>query len=259
MTGILVALPSGLAGSSWLAALLRLPTASGARIDRRAVGGVPQRLGLDATIALRRVSHRRFVAWDVTVTGVDDARRATLAQMVERARASALPDEVVALSCALLRARHAAVHGDDEDRVLVGDEVDDTLVDVVAGVYAWWLHGRPTLHVWGPVVTGAGVGAGAAALVERLATRHGTSERELLTPTGAVLLGHLAAGTTMVPPSGWDVRVASRFARRDGLEPMLATRLGDGRVGERQRKMQTSPAHSAVIRPDSAGPSSRPL
>ena len=225
---LLLAAPSGLSGNTLLAALLRVPARNGRTVDRGAVTSVPRRLGLGARVVLRRLTHQGMLAWDVDVIDVDEAARSTPAGLRRSVMEADLPDEVGMAALGVLAARELAVAGSvtpDDDRVLLGADVVDTLVDVVACVHAWWLHGMPVLDLWGPLITGAAAGPGAREVASAFAQRDGTSPRELLTPTGAALVAVLGGATTMVPPAGWDVRVASAFARRDGLSPLLATRL----------------------------------
>ncbi len=215
--------PSGIAGNLLLAALLRLAG------NAAAVGRVPADLGFASQLHLRRVSHRSFPAWDLSITGIDRSRSADLAGLRALVRDSGLAPEVVDTSLQVLAARElarAAARGmEPGELTYVGDDVEDTLVDIVGSVLAWHLLGRPELRVWGPIVVGAGALAEASALLQGFPTVTGPTELELATPTGAALLSVLALpGSPSTPPRPAEVVVAGTFARRNDLAPLVAWR-----------------------------------
>lgn len=221
----MLACPSGIAGNLFLAAMIRL----GAPIEE--VATVGHRLGVGAQITMRRRSHQRFPAFDVAVTGVDPSVRGTYADLQDRVRGAGLDpwDADAALHVLARReSTRAAVRGVEvSDLTYVGEDLVDTLVDVVGGILAWSLIGNPRLTVWGPVVTGAGVQQESLDCLAALPTVAGTSQLELATPTGAALLGVLAerAPMTSPPPPSADARIAGTFAIRDDLPPLLGAWL----------------------------------
>jgi uncharacterized protein (TIGR00299 family) protein len=198
---------TGASGDMVLGALL----AAGA--DRAALDPVEDALGVSY-----RVEHTvksGVSATDVTVAGGDDPAR-TYPEVVELVESMALSESVAADATATFRVlgeAEAAVHDTDIDDTHFHEVgADDAIADVV-GAALLLDDLDPDRVVTTPVSAGGGevtfshgtypVPAPAVTEIAARADwslRGGPVERELLTPTGAAILAHVAEGVDALPP-----------------------------------------------------------
>jgi uncharacterized protein (DUF111 family) len=108
-----------------------------------------------------------------------------------------------------------------EQRVYRGDDVADTLIDVVGGLLLWDALGRPAVQTWGPVAVGGRVRSSSVSLLGAVPTVEGHAGFELVTPTGAALLGATWSGVCADEPP-WQFEVHGDFSRAAGLPPVRA-------------------------------------
>lgn len=239
--------PQGVAGDLFVAALVD----AGAPLD--VLRGAVDALDL-GDVALR-VEPGRVGGIAATAVNVDvgaDARRVETwseAHAVLERAALAEPVRRTALDAVRrLAEAEAAAHGTTPEEVRYHELGDaDTLVDVVAGCAAVHALGIATLTC-GPVAVGGGTvatGHGqlpvpAPAVTELLRgfTLHGGGDRELTTPTGAVLLA-----TLVTPAGGLPVLRLTGTGRgmttsRDGTTTSALTVL----LGERGSDAGAAPA-----------------
>jgi hypothetical protein len=162
-----------------------------------------------------------------------------------------LPESVAADARAtfeLLAAAEAAVHGAEPDRVRFHEVGEDDAIADVVGVCLLVDDLDPDRVVTTPVAAGGGsvdtshgtFPVPAPATVELAgraswSLRGGPVEAELLTPTGAALLAHLAEGVDALPPMR--VRAAGYGAGRrsfDSHPNVLRALVGEGEGGLRR-------------------------
>ena len=213
--------PSGIAGNLWMAALLGLGA------DPSGLDDLPGRLGVAyATIEWHRNDVDGRTVSEVSVHGTAGAPPATFADLVAAISGAGLGPAVTRDAVRVLELRQRAegeFNGFDiHTRTYFGDDVADTLIDVVGGVLMWHRLDRPIVTTTGPVALGGKVLGPTRLLMQDLPTCLGDSGYELTTPTGAALLADRwrpgrAAGLPVR-----EVRVPSDFSTAGRLEPLAA-------------------------------------
>ena len=222
--GIILDGDGGLAGNLWLGMMVGL----GAPVE---VGEkLPALLGLDSAVVSFDVVQRGDVAAvRVDISGTEQTSEMSLIGMLETIQALRAPVEVRTSAQAVLLARQSAeavTAGIDLSRCrYAGDDVADTLIDVVGGVWLWRSLGAPRVFVEGPLAVGCSPPPAVAALLGDQATnRTAAAAGELTTPTGAALLQYCRTSHRPRGAAIAEVRVDAVFSDR-GLVPPLRARL----------------------------------
>lgn len=215
---VLLRCPSGIAGNMWLAAALGLGA------DPEPLLRLPRTLRLSpARLALDRRWTGSCWSLDLEVVEVDGDIDGTYDDLRSRIRGSELPPDLQDLALQILARRRRADAGTPFARQRWwGGELTDTLVDVVGGVLAWDLLGRPVLTTEGPLAVGT-VGGAVRSLLEGVPTAAGGCPEQLTTATGAALLHSWWRAHRPRTPAVARCEVRSRFARAFALPPMVAT------------------------------------
>ena len=191
-------------------------------------------------------SHEHSHSDDKDVEGTGPHR--SYPEVVEIVESMALPDGVESDAKAvfeLLGRAEASVHGTDLDATHFHEVgADDAIADVV-GAALLIDDLSPERIVTAPVATGGGeveISHGVypvptPAVVELLtdadwSTRGGPVESELLTPTGAAILAHFAAGVDRLPTMDTDTVGYGAGNKSFGAHPnVLRAMLGESREG----------------------------
>lgn len=209
--------PSGIAGNMWLAVALALGA------DTDVLFALPAMLGVSpARLDWRSTVHGNVVCADLEVVDIDPRIDGTYEDV--RSRISALPlSSDLRIRCLnVLKLRRDADSGSAfATEKWWGSELTDTLVDVVGGVLAWDLLGRPIVTTSGPVVLGSAA-EGVRTVLGSIPWHPGNAKVTLTTATGAALLRTLWAPYDLDLPAMLRCEVRSAFARRYHLPPLTA-------------------------------------
>ena len=217
---LVLACPSGIAGNLWLAALLGLGA------DAGVLTGLPERLGVPAA----RIDWRYDPDGgrsEVDVHGTGSAPPTDYAGLVARVHDAGLPAPARDDALAVLHRRETAearfLGLDLATRSFCGDDVADTLIDVVGGVLLWHALDGPATTTAGPVVAGIRPRTSSLELLGGVPVEHGGADLCLTTPTGAALLRAFWQSGPLSGPPVREVHVPSEFSTVAGLPPLRAT------------------------------------
>ncbi len=203
----------------WLAGLLGLGA------DRERILSLPATLRLgSARIDWTRRQDGGTLWTDLEVVDVDPAIDGTFDDLVRHLEQTELPSDLRAAAREVLHWRRRGDAGTEFSRQRFwGAEFTDTLIDVVGGVLAWDLLGRPRVTTTGIVDAGTAT-EGIREVLGPVPHHSGSCADPLVTATGAALLRHF---WTPVPvpeePPLAACEIRSTFARRHGLGPMVAS------------------------------------
>jgi uncharacterized protein (DUF111 family) len=212
----------GIAGNLWLSVMLGM----GAGVNK--LFSLPDQLGLEIGVYCeykQEPEHKKTTVC-LAFPGTEHAEEVSYQEMQERIQSTGLPSALRNYALQIFEKKQRAEEfrmGPLESQRFSGDEMADTLIDIVGGVTLWEDLGSPKVTLENPLAIGVRCPA-SDILLQSIPCEKPTGDMVFATPTGAALLqAFYSTETTPQTEKNWQVTAEGAYSQAGKLPALQAT------------------------------------